>query len=48
VKLLRRRQSQPPQFVTPLVASLFTGHKTDITDEELKQMKDEHLTEKYL
>ena len=48
VKSLRRRQSQPQQFVTPLVASLFTGHKTDITDEELKQMKDEYLKEKYL
>ena len=48
VKSLRHRQSQLQMPVTPLVASLFTGHKTDISDEELEQMKDEYLKEKYL
>ncbi len=45
---VRRKQTRQTRQVTPLVASLFTGHKTDITDEELKQMKDEYLKEKYL
>ena len=48
IKSLRRSQLQPQQSVTPLVASLFTGHKSTLTDEELEQMKDEYLTEKYL
>ena len=48
VKSLRRKQLQSQQPITPLVASLLTGHKTDISDEELEQMKDEYLKEKYL
>ena len=48
VKSLRHSQLQLQQSVTPLVASLFTGHKSTLTDEELEQMKDEYLTEKYL
>ena len=48
IKALRRKQSQSQTPITPLVASLFTGHKTDISDEELEQMKDEYLKEKYL
>ena len=48
VKSLRRRQSQQQTPITPLVASLFTGHKTTLTDEELEQMKYEYLAEKYL
>ena len=35
-------------FCSQKVTSLFTGHKTDISDEELEQMKYEHLAEKYL
>ena len=48
VKALRRKQSQSQTLITPLVASLFTGHKTDISDEELEQLKDDYLKEKYL
>ena len=48
VKSLRRKQSQPQTPITPLVASLFTGHKTDISDEELEQLKDDYIAEKYL
>ena len=45
---VRREQRRQARQVTPLVSSLFTGHKTAVTDEQLEQMKKDYLTEKYL
>lgn len=33
--------------ITPLVASMLTGHSVDLSDTELNTIKEEHLKEKY-
>lgn len=33
--------------ITPLVASMLTGHSVDLSDTELNTMKEEYLKEKY-
>lgn len=48
VKSLRLKQARQKMTVTPLVASMFTGHKTNLSDEELDQLKEDYLKEKYL
>lgn len=45
---VRSKQRGQARQVTPLVASLLTGRKTSITDEQLEQMKEDYLMEKYL
>ena len=45
---VRRKQNKQSRQVTPLVSSLFTGHKAAVTDEQLEQMKNDYLMEKYL
>ena len=40
-------ESVPNHSITPLVASMLTGHSVDLTDTELKEMKDDYLQEKY-
>ncbi len=45
---VRRKQKRQDRQVTPLVSSLFTGHKATVTDEQLEQMKEDYLMEKYL
>ena len=47
VKSLRRKKTEEPS-ITPLVASLFTGHSVSISDMELEQAKEVYLKEKYL
>jgi hypothetical protein len=48
VKSLRLKQAKQKMEITPLVASMFTGHKTNLSDEELDQLKEDYLKEKYL
>jgi hypothetical protein len=48
VKSLRLKQAKQKMTVTPLVASMFTGHKANLSDEELAQMKEDYLKDKYL
>ena len=45
---VRGKQTRQTRQVSPLVSSLFTGHKAAVTDEQLEQMKDDYLMEKYL
>ena len=40
-------ESIPDHSITPLVASMLTGHSADFTDTELEAMKDDYLQEKY-
>ena len=40
-------ENVPDHSITPLVASMLTGHSADISDTELKAMKDDYLQEKY-
>lgn len=40
-------ESIPDHSITPLVASMLTGHSVDLTDTELKAMKADYLQEKY-
>ena len=48
VRSLRRKKESQSSPITPLVASLFTGHKVTITDEQLNAAREEYLKEKYL
>lgn len=48
VQSLRRRRENINTPITPLVASLFTGHSVNITDEEIETVREEYLKEKYL
>ena len=40
-------ESIPDHSITPLVASMLTGHSVDLTDTEFKAMKADYLQEKY-
>jgi hypothetical protein len=46
--LREERHSSKSTTITPLVASLFTGHSISLTDDELDHMKEAYLKEKYL
>lgn len=48
VRSLRRKKESQSSPITPLVASLFTGHTVNITDEQLDAAREEYLKEKYL
>ena len=48
VKSLRLKQTKQKLTITPLVASMLTGHKTNLSDEDLDQMMEDYLKEKYL
>lgn len=48
VKSLRKRKEDADVPITPLVASLFTGHSVNITDEQLDAVREDYLKEKYL
>ena len=48
VRSLRKKIESNDMPITPLVASLFTGHSVDMTDEELDNARAEYLKEKYL
>ena len=48
VQSLRKRKESESMPITPLVASLFTGHSVNITDEELDAARENYLKEKYL
>lgn len=41
------KESVPDHSITPLVASMLTGHSVDLTDTELKALKGDYLQEKY-
>lgn len=48
VRMLRRKKDQSQNMITPLVASLFTGHSVNATDDQLDAARAEYLQEKYL
>lgn len=48
VRSLRRQNENERTSISPLVASLFTGHTVDVTDEELDSAREEYLKAKYL
>lgn len=48
VRSLRKKIESNDMPITPLVASLFTGHSVDMSDEELDNARAEYLKEKYL
>lgn len=48
VRSMRKKRDEEDVPITPLVASLFTGHSVDITDEQLDTARAEYLQEKYL
>jgi len=43
-----RSESVPDRSVSPLVASIMTGHSVSLSDAELDSLKMEYLKEKYL
>lgn len=43
-----RAESAPDRSVSPLVASIMTGHSVSLSDAELDSLKMEYLKEKYL
>lgn len=45
---VRGKQTRQTRQVSPLVSSLFTGHKAAVTDEQLEQMKNDYLMEKVI
>ena len=48
VRSLRKKNEGAGVPITPLVASMLTGHSVNISDEELDDVRDEYLKEKYL
>ncbi|MBP3764090.1 MAG: hypothetical protein J6I49_09495 [Bacteroidales bacterium] len=48
VRSLRKKKDEEDMPITPLVASLFTGHSVNVTDEQLNAARAEYLQEKYL
>ena len=48
VRSMRKKNEGSGMPITPLVASMFTGHSVNITDEQLDAARAEYLQEKYL
>jgi hypothetical protein len=48
VRSMRKKNEGAGMPITPLVASMFTGHSVNITDEQLDAARAEYLQEKYL
>ncbi len=48
VRSLRKKNEGDDMTITPLVASLFTGHSVNVTDAELNAAREDYLKEKYL
>ncbi len=48
VQSLRKKNEGAGMPITPLVASMFTGHSVNVTDAELDAAREEYLREKYL
>ena len=49
VQSLRKKNENESMTITPLVASLFTGHSVvNVTDEDLDTIREDYLKEKYL
>ncbi len=48
VRSLRKRSEANETPITPLVASIFTGHSLNISDIELDTAREAYLKEKYL
>lgn len=48
VRSLRNKNEGASQQITPLVASMFTGHSVNVTDQELDAAREDYLKEKYL
>lgn len=48
VRSMRKKRDEEDVPITPLVASMFTGHSVNITDEQLDAARTEYLQEKYL
>ncbi len=48
VRSLRKKNEGLDTPITPLVASLFTGHSVNMSDDELDAAREEYLKEKYL
>lgn len=48
VRSLRKRSEATETPITPLVASIFTGHSLNISDIELDTAREAYLKEKYL
>lgn len=48
VRSMRKKKEGAGMPITPLVASMFTGHSVNITDEQLDAARAEYLQEKYL
>lgn len=48
VRSLRKKNEGADMTITPLVASLFTGHSVNVTDAELDAAREDYLKEKYL
>ena len=48
VRSLRKRNETASTSITPLVASLFTGHSVNVTDEQIDVARENYLKEKYL
>ncbi|MBO2525921.1 MAG: hypothetical protein CW341_09535 [Bacteroidetes bacterium] len=43
-----KSENAPNHSISPLVASILTGHSVSITDAELLDLRTEYLKEKYL
>lgn len=48
VRSLRKKNEGADMPITPLVASLFTGHSVNVTDRELDAAREDYLKEKHL
>lgn len=48
VRSLRMKNEGTNTTITPLVASMFTGHSVNVTDAELDAAREDYLKEKYL
>ena len=48
VRSPRKKKDKDSMPITPLVASLFTGHSVNVTDKQLDVARTEYLQEKYL
>lgn len=47
LKSLRKKNAELDLSVSPLVASLRTGHSINLSDAEVDALKEEYLNEKY-
>lgn len=48
VRSLRNKKESTDMTITPLIASLFTGHSVNISDEEIDKARQEYLKNKNL